>query len=239
MSWTVKQEMGPDEDNSKDIARLNDALRQAVKKKLVFCSAPDTGDISPDELGSYYPVGSGIKELFRIGAAKADNTPWPQAGGRNIVEYILPGHEVRERKGDEVIQDDKSLKSGSSIATALAAGLAALMIHVVRMAVIHTYELKKENSNEANIMKLISLSTIKSPATMRKTFDSMTRNKTYVHVWGNFNQKGSELKAANDSEDPKAEKRRIIAELARDIVSSKNVNETNQWQALNVELPRL
>lgn len=135
MSWTVRKETGPDEDNSADIARIKNALRQAtMDRKLVFCSAPDTGEISSDELSSYFPVGSGIQELFRIGAAKADNTPWPQAGGRNIVDYVLPGHDVAEKKGDEVLQNGKSLKSGSSIATALAAGLAALMIHVVRMA---------------------------------------------------------------------------------------------------------
>ncbi|TGJ87155.1 hypothetical protein E0Z10_g1618 [Xylaria hypoxylon] len=209
MSWTVREETGPEEDNTADITRIKNALREATaKKKLVFCSAPDTGDISPDELSSYFPVGSGIQELFRIGAAKADNTPWPQ-----LV------------KGDEVIQNNKSLKSGSSIATALAAGLAALMIHVVRMAAIRTYELKKENEIEANLIKLISLKTIKSPGTMRKTFDSMTTDKMYVHVWGNFYRKGNELKAADDAEDSKAEKWRIIAELARDIVSSQNTDQ--------------
>ncbi|KAI1109570.1 hypothetical protein F5Y14DRAFT_444621 [Nemania sp. NC0429] len=226
MSWTVREETGPDEDNSADITRIKNALRRATTdKKLVFCSAPDIGDISPDELSSYFPVGSGIHELFRIGAAKADNTPWPQAGGRNIVDYVLPGHDVAEKKGDEVIQNDKSLKSGSSIATALAAGLAALMIHVVRMAAIRTYELKRENEIEANLIKLAALRTIKSPATMRKTFDSMTTDKMYVHVWGNFYRKGNELKAADDADDPKAEKWRIVAELARDIVSSQNTNQ--------------
>ncbi|KAI1125165.1 hypothetical protein F5Y10DRAFT_13996 [Nemania abortiva] len=226
MSWTVREETGPDEDNSADINRIKNALRRATtEKKLVFCSAPDVGDVSPDELSSYFPVGSGIQELFRIGAAKADNTPWPQAGGRNIVDYVLPGHDVAEKKGDEVFQNDKSLKSGSSIATALAAGLAALMIHVVRMAAIRTYELKRENEIEANLIKLAALKTIKSPVTMRKTFDSMTTDKMYVHVWGNFYRKGNELKAADDADDPKAEKWRIIAELARDIVSSQNTNQ--------------
>ncbi|GAP87881.1 putative microbial serine proteinase [Rosellinia necatrix] len=223
MSWTVREETGPDEDNTKDIARIKAALRQATtNNKLVFCSAPDTGDMSLDELSSYFPVGSGVPGLFRIGAAKADNTPWPQAGGRDIVDYVLPGHDVREKEGHEVIQNDTSLKSGSSIATALAAGFAALMIHVVRMAAIRTYELGNQTSKEANIIKLNSLKTIKSPATMRKTFDSMTANKTYVHVWGDFYRKGLELKAADDRDDPEAEKWRIIGELARDIVSSKN-----------------
>lgn len=226
MSWTVREVTGSDEDNSADISRIKTAFRQAtINKKIVFCSAPNAGDISPDKLNSYFPVGSSIQELFRIGAAKADNTAWLQAGGRNILDYILPEHDIAERKGDEVVQNNKSLKSGSSIATALAAGLAALMIHIVRMAAIRTYELKKKNDIKGNLIKLAALKTIKSPATMRKTFDSMTTDKMYVHVQGNFYRKGNELRVADDADDPKAEKWRIIAKLVKDIVSLQIINQ--------------
>ncbi|KAI0437606.1 hypothetical protein F4803DRAFT_565896 [Xylaria telfairii] len=225
MSWTVRHQIGSDENNSSDITRIRNALHRATtNEKLVFCSAPDRGDISLNELSSYLPIGSGIPGLFRIGAAKADNTPWPQAGGRKIVDYVLPGHHVTEKEGDEVFQKNKSLKSGSSIATALAAGLAALMIHIVRMAAIRTYELKRENDVEAMLIKVDELKMIKSSATMRKVFDSMTMDKTFVHVWSKFHQRGNELKAAEEADD-KAEKWRIIAELARDIVSSQNTNQ--------------
>jgi len=57
--------------------------------------------MSPGELDSYFPIGSGVKDIFRIGAVNADNTPWLQTGGRSIVDYILPGHEVRMRETDE------------------------------------------------------------------------------------------------------------------------------------------
>ncbi|KAI0968531.1 hypothetical protein F4678DRAFT_192806 [Xylaria arbuscula] len=224
ISWTVREETGPNEDNSEYIARIKKALRQAAETKVVFCSAPDTGEMSRDELSSYVPVGSGVQGLFRIGAAKADNTPWPQAGDHNIIDYVLPGHDVREKQGHKVNQNDNSLNSGSSIATALAAGLAALMIHIVRMAVIHTYELRQQTSNEANILKLSSLKTIKSPPAMRKYFDSKAGDKMYVHVWGDFNKKGMELKAANESEDSEVRKWKIIGEMARNLVSSQNTN---------------
>ncbi|KAI3342355.1 hypothetical protein F4824DRAFT_495297 [Ustulina deusta] len=156
----------PDEDNSEDITHIKNALgRTTAEKKLIFCSAPDTGDMSPDELSSYFPVGSGIPDLFRIGAAKADNTPWPQAGGRNVVDYVLSGHDVREKNGYEVVQNDPSLNAHGAI---------------------RTYEVGNQTSKEANIIKLNSLKTIKLPTTMRKTFDGMTANKTYVHVWSDF-----------------------------------------------------
>jgi len=221
MSWTVKKEITKEENNSDDIANLKLALENAAKKKLIFCSAPDTGDISTDELDAYFPIGSGVKDIFRIGAAKADNSPWLQTGGRSIVDYILPGHQVRLRETDEEIkQKGHSFKTGSSVATALAAGLAALMIHVVRMAAIRTYELKREGVNEANIIKLSSLAHAKSPTTMRKTFDSMKPNKEgelYVHVWKNFKGKGNQLKVAGEEvsdEEAEAERWRIVSELA-------------------------
>ncbi|KAI1288067.1 hypothetical protein F5Y03DRAFT_401844 [Xylaria venustula] len=227
MSWTVRKDTRADENNSADIARIEAALRQATRaKRLVFCSAPDTGDISPEELTSYFPVGCGIKELFRIGAAKADNTPWPQAGGRTIVDYILPGHNVTEKEGDQVNQNDKSLKTGSSIATALAAGLAALIIHVVRMAVMRTYELKQEKSPDGGWITLTELEEVRSHTTMRKVFDNMATDKMYVHVWAYFYNNGRKFKEADriedavDADDSKREKWSIVTKLARDILSS-------------------
>ncbi|KAK4241524.1 hypothetical protein C8A03DRAFT_30246 [Achaetomium macrosporum] len=220
MSWTVRQLMGSGEDNS-DIHRLCIALDQVVRDKLVFCSSPDVGNISFEELATYHPVGSEVEEIFRIGAATADNSRWKPSGGKRIVDYIFPGHGVREAKGCEVFQENTPLKPGSWIATGLAAGLAALLIHIVRMAAIHTYLQGKENSREANLTTLASLETVKSFEAMRRTFDIMANKaagKSYVHVWGYFDQTCLEFEAADNEPDAEAEKWRIILELARDIV---------------------
>ncbi|KAH6855890.1 hypothetical protein B0I37DRAFT_366056 [Chaetomium sp. MPI-CAGE-AT-0009] len=218
MSWTVKKEETKEENNSKDIGDLVEALEKAAKKKLIFCCPPDKGDLSPDELAVYFPIGSGVKDIFRIGAAKADNSAWLQAG-HSIVDYILPGHEVRDAD-ESISKKPDSFRTGSSVATALAAGLAGLVIHVVRMAAIRTHELGKENDNEANLIKAPALRHVKLAATMRKTFDSMKSNKEgelYVHVWKYFRDKGYLLKAAGEAEDDvtaEAERWRIVSELA-------------------------
>ncbi len=112
-----------------------------------------------------------------------------------------------------------SFKTGSSVATALAAGLAALVIHVVRMAAIRTYEMGKDTANEAGVINLAALNHIKLPVTMRKTFDSMKpkrEDELYVHVWENFQDKGQQLKAAGEVEegDAEAERWRIVSGLA-------------------------
>jgi malate synthase len=193
-----------------------------IRDKLVFCSSPDMGNISPYQLATYHPVGSEVEGIFRIGAAMADNSRWKPSGGKRIVDYILPGHGVREAKGCEVFPGtNEPLKPGSWIATPLAAGLAALLIHIVRMAAIHTYLQGKERSQEANLTTLESLETIKSFDAMRRTFDMMANKasgKSYVHVWGYFNQTCLDLEAADTAPDGEAEKWRIILELARDLV---------------------
>ncbi|KAI1318151.1 hypothetical protein F5Y16DRAFT_135965 [Xylariaceae sp. FL0255] len=219
MSWSVKHIQGTEENNTKDIDRIKTALRQAENSKLLFCSSPDMGNITLDEFGNYLPVGFEKNSVFRIGAATADSNASSRTGGYDLIEFNFPGQDVREKLGTEVSMEDTSLKSGSSIATALASGFAALMIHVVRMAVIHTYKHGKENSSEANILKLSSLEAIKSPTAMRKTFASMAKNN-YVHVYAEFDQRGKDLLAAREADNP-TEWFKIIGELARDIVSSK------------------
>ncbi|KAK4220513.1 hypothetical protein QBC38DRAFT_550635 [Podospora fimiseda] len=221
MSWTVKHE-----NNSKDIARLIRALREAVKTKIVFCSSPDVGDISFEKLSCYYPIGSHIQDLFQIGAATADRL-------KQYCGAHFPGPRRPREERNEVIQKDKSFNSPSSIATTLAAGLAALLIHVLRVAIIRTYELKNQDSKDANIIKLNYLDTIKSPRMMRKVFDRMCLRggKMYVDVWGNFDKKGKELKTAKGGgEIPTVTSWKIVEELARDIVLSSDLEQIVRWR---------
>ncbi|KAH0537653.1 hypothetical protein FGG08_005566 [Glutinoglossum americanum] len=115
MSWTLKS-------NERD--PYTKAFREAVvdavskKEKIVFCSLHDNE--GAERIENYYPVG--IPEVFKIGSAtrtgnqaESNSTDW------DIAEFILPGHEVLDGGTNTKI-------NGSSIATALASGLAALII---------------------------------------------------------------------------------------------------------------
>ncbi|KAI1259153.1 hypothetical protein F5Y18DRAFT_315386 [Xylariaceae sp. FL1019] len=216
MSWSIKEGKN---DKNVDTRRIRNMLNQSeAAKKIIFCSAPDAGNLSPDDVATYVPVGTSANHLFRIGAATADNMVWQRVGGH--CDYLFPGYNVREKEGDEVIQYDNSPKSGSSIATALAAGFAALLIHVVRMAVIRTYQQNREDKNDTSIIDLASLAAIKLPETMRKTFDSMAKDQKYVHVSSNFEYKANQLASAEDADEPEMQKWRVIGDLARDIVLS-------------------
>ena len=221
MSWCIKKQS----DNAKDVDRLLAALGKVVKDKLVFCSGPDVGSISGDELHrSYYPVGHSDSApfMFRIGAAKADGRPWPKVGDQNIVDYTLPGHKVRGVFDEDLDVKMALLETGSSIATALAAGLAALMIHVVRMAAIRTHELGRQEWDDGNFINVAALRAIKSRDKMRELFQDMARHSlgTYVHVWPRFGGKVEELEKVNDdAADPVAARWKILTRLARDIIS--------------------
>ncbi len=225
MSWCIKRQP----DNTKDVDRLLAALGKVGKEKLVFCSGPDVGSISENELQSYYPVGhsDSARFMFRIGAAKADGRPWPKVGDQNIVDYTLPGHKVRGISDEDLDAEmAPSLETGSSIATALAAGLAALMIHVVRMAAIWHEQVGRPERDDGNLLNVKALGRIKSRDKMRELFQDMARHSfgTYVHVWPLFEGKATELKSVGDSAaDPDAAKWNILTQLARDIISSRDL----------------
>ncbi|KIW80117.1 hypothetical protein Z517_06732 [Fonsecaea pedrosoi CBS 271.37] len=151
MSWTIKKSIyTPETANDwKDLERLEKALDEACKNgALLFCSAPDEGGISDEKFRTYYPVGcdSLSSRIFKIGAATSANKEADRTGKSSQLDFILPGHEVRER-GSDAIKVDDSLKSGSSVATALAAGLAALVIHCVRLGAIETIRARTTRRN--------------------------------------------------------------------------------------------
>lgn len=130
MSWTV----------SKD---SSDNLRHAIERAhaaniLMFASSCDGGHFSNDT----WPVAINRDWFFRIGAATAEGTPFKWAGPASDLDYILPGVDVaRENPKTRPAKDAKygdtmaemRLETGSSVATALAAGTAAMLLTCVKL----------------------------------------------------------------------------------------------------------
>jgi hypothetical protein len=108
--------------------------------------------------------------MFRIGAATVDGLAHPRVS--DDVDYILPGHNVLPHINDLVGSDGPMTPmTGSSVATALAASLAALIIHCVRLGAIYN----ATRSSDVPISKAsVSdkwLETIKTYLAMRTAFD--------------------------------------------------------------------
>ncbi|KAI1824956.1 hypothetical protein F4861DRAFT_538412 [Xylaria intraflava] len=121
MSWTIDGTSTP----ANDISAFEAAIAEAKKQKiLMFCSTSDHGSISSD---NYWPAKS--NECIRIGAATAlgDRCTWVP----DQYDYLLPGKHVpfKWKRQDGVTS---WYETGSSLSTALAAGLAGLLLYCDR-----------------------------------------------------------------------------------------------------------
>ncbi|KAI1320047.1 peptidase S8/S53 domain-containing protein [Xylariaceae sp. FL0255] len=120
MSWTI-QTAAPD---NEDMKNLQEAINRAHSTHiLMFCSASDQGGHTPERC---YPGDWG--QCLRIGGATfaGDKLTWVD----EKVDFWFPGRNV-----PFLSSDGKSMvyESGSSVATAAASGLAAVLIYAARL----------------------------------------------------------------------------------------------------------
>ncbi|KAF5642480.1 intracellular serine protease [Fusarium tjaetaba] len=178
MSWTLPIETG--KDHMKE--ELHAVLKRAVENKLLmFCSAHDKGKFT--ELD--YPSGPWPHSFFRIGAAYSNGTvfQWtPEVG----ITYILPGVDVVQDQLKGAGEGSKTGKNltGSSVATALGAGLAAMIIYCVKASIL---SVKTANQNKAAIHPIPDDRAIQvaKPDAMKRAFASLvsTTSNKFIQVW--------------------------------------------------------
>ncbi|KAH7120547.1 hypothetical protein EDB81DRAFT_952433 [Dactylonectria macrodidyma] len=190
MSWTLPMPKGSN--GVKDT--LHTVLQKAVENKvLMFCSSPDEGKFS--ELD--YPSGPWPDDFFRIGAARADGTvfEWTQDDG---ITFVLPGVDVvKDQVGNSSFDMPSSggvtnrvvdfkYETGSSVATALAAGLAAMVIYCVKASIL---AVKTANQNTGPIVGIAIPDNggdlVARPDAMRAAFRSLGKktHNNFIQVW--------------------------------------------------------
>jgi hypothetical protein len=130
MSWSIEETA----QNKADLEDLQSAIRAAEDKKiLLFAAATDQGAAS--SMSSYPGC---LPSVFCIGAATATGRRWEWVSD-DKVNFLFPGEKVlieshRGPRGAAGAQQMQQIPpSGSSIATALAAGLAALILYCVEV----------------------------------------------------------------------------------------------------------
>lgn len=112
MSWCLSET----DENSQKLEELGQEISQAAKDNIImFCAAADGGYYDAD--ATLYPMHSDTRRLMVIGSAREDGTK-SHFVNEDQVHLLFPGEKIRELG---------KLK-GSSAATALAAGLAALVL---------------------------------------------------------------------------------------------------------------
>ncbi|KAK3372648.1 hypothetical protein B0H63DRAFT_551451 [Podospora didyma] len=220
MSWTIQSRSTSEGGNSDDIEDLRRALKEAVKNgALLFCASPDEGSLTPVSFRSSW-FAELSKSMLKIGAPTINNIATPRAGRENQLDYILPGHEVPDRD-DQIIQvnEDSLRTEPSPVATALAAGLAALIIHCVRVGttVSHRAQAARPNRQaDPNGIGPEQVRDIKQFANMKKVLDRFAQGGCYVDVGDKFDKTGKALKDATKSDQNRLD---IVARLARDLIS--------------------
>lgn len=207
MSWTIRQPTGP------KLQEFDTAVHSAIdlKKILMFCAASDQGK-STD---STYPHNSNAK-IFRIGAAKATGSIADMVGGEQELSFIFPGHKLVIDRRDDF--DDRGIShfdahSGSSVATALATGLAALVIECVRLGVWYSETAGRTNTSititKHDLEELRDRgrmeSVLKCIGTDRNT------NHKYIEVWKVF---PAITKKLEDCEGSQVDQLDILTSLA-------------------------
>ncbi|KAF5012668.1 hypothetical protein FDECE_1299 [Fusarium decemcellulare] len=132
MAWSVTISKS----NSQERRLMDAVLQRACESKvLMFCSSPDSG-INEDDS---YPSSFRPDSLFRVGAARDDGKAFDTSRAASTLDFLFPGVEVvvlhdidSSRRSSDATRIDTA--TGSSIAAALGAGLAATLIYCFKVA---------------------------------------------------------------------------------------------------------
>ncbi|KAK8044022.1 hypothetical protein PG993_004046 [Apiospora rasikravindrae] len=206
MSWTIEKTSS----NEKDVEELERAIAEAdAKHILMFCAASDGGAQGDNT----YPAATArTKNIFKIGAAKAAGTAtdWVK---ETPVDFIFPGHQVvQERYGDPGVTK-YTQKTGSSVATALASGLAALILYCVQLGAVAR---EKNGSGGMTHLNLEAYHSLKSHERMKRAFMGIgTNDDNYIRVWDRFEKPVQE---ARKPDSKREEWIRLVETLAEKFV---------------------
>ncbi len=178
MSWTIDPP-----DNDTEWKDLDNAIVEATREDiLMFCSASDRGA----KQTATYPSKAAPNKIFTIGAASAWGAADPRVGDLAAIDLTFPGDKVELPSSiDATIKE----ASGSSVATALAAGLGALILYCaqVRLLLASEPDKAKARSDFEKLRKHENmLRAIKDIGTTDKS------NHKFVEVWELFGKKYAE-----------------------------------------------
>jgi hypothetical protein len=208
MSWTIEKTP----ENEADIKNLEVALDKAAEKDILpFCSANDEATDANESHPAANP------KRFKIGAATAWGTAWHWTRASHV-DFILPGDKVIKDRPGNVPLEKCSLVSGSSVATALAAGLAAMVLYCVQFSAYHRHA----TNQNIKFAALGDFHAMKTRDRVAEAFHAISTTKDsdhkYIEVWNTFET------APREGEGKEKDiKREIIATVADKLKSRKRL----------------
>lgn len=212
MSWTLETT----HQNKDHISHLTSALTDATKANiLLFCAAPDQGA----DTTRTYPAAAG-GPCIRVGAAEASGEAYEWLGAAPV-DFLFPGANVlRCRIGDvEGGIAGGGRLTGSNVATALAAGLAALALYCVQFAVQYAVVTNVQGQH----VTAEDLRNLKTRHGMEAAFHAIgttaASQHKYLEVWDVF---GPAAKLGMGHLE--REKREAIVMVARRLITTKKLD---------------
>jgi hypothetical protein len=181
MSWTIGKSEKTEE-KKKALMELDAALEEAAKNNiLMFCAARDEGLEQPKEVP--FPAASRTKNIMVIGAAGPSGTAstWVNA---DAIHFLFPGTELREVR-PHFMPTEMVTVDGSSTATALASGLAAMLLTILSNDTSKTWDPVARHGRHEKINNILSA--------VRNAVD-----KKYVQVWDLFEEYTGDSKSEGD-----------------------------------------
>ncbi|PQE17717.1 hypothetical protein CJF31_00005438 [Rutstroemia sp. NJR-2017a BVV2] len=183
MSWSIEGDIDPTKNPG--LHRLANVMTEVHGQNhpLMYCAAADDGTSNRGGKKEY-PYSCHGAKIFRIGAATDNGQTWLKVTDPTHAHFFFPGVDVPDLKAKfqyqyESFAKDPDTNSGSSIATALAAGLAALILHCTKLGIYYT---EKEPLPTESI-KLADLMELKTFDKMKEAFNNIsTENLTNQRV---------------------------------------------------------
>jgi hypothetical protein len=190
---------------------MDKVLRHACDAKvLMFCSASDQGSYDG---AKDYPAAHRPESFFRIGAAANDGRSFDSFASPENVDFLFPGAEVIELHDSDRTphSDDNDTKlgsmTGSSVPTALGAGLAATILYSFKAATLAYVSGTTSSGMKDRPILFHHVRNIMDPKVMRNAFKSLgsTTDGRFIKLWESFEPTSQTLQDPSKSNQDKVD----------------------------------
>jgi hypothetical protein len=197
MSWSVTGDpKSMNEADQQGFERLKSVMIDAMgspkgspkgtkRAPLLFCAAADDG-VDGDKDKYELPSKMQWTDLFRIGAATNALQTWVKVTKPSERDFFFPGVDVPHLQHNfqyayDSLDADPYSNSGSSIACALAAGQAALILHCVKLSIYYTKKMEKQKTTAHEEITEEDLKNMKQFESMRSAFEIVCTENMSQH----------------------------------------------------------
>lgn len=205
MSWAVRP---PEHDLRK---AFDEAIQYAIDKNvLLFCASRESGNCG---FFHYYPMAANPDSVIKVGVTDTLRSTHENDDGISYVDFCLPGVGLAQSSipmSDSPGRLNPETVLGSSVATALGAGLAAMIIYCARIYYIRSPTAVPEGLDNLQLYKPRRMVQIMQRLGMNESEPTQSK---LIEVWRKLENTNKQLLEASETHQQD-----IVGWLARDLV---------------------